>query len=196
MLVVPRYSHRLPETMSYVFERTDVKTLLDPANRRNQWSTKYASFDALMLPDGSGFDRSQIQAVASLPGLLLSTQDPRTTVLAGEDALYVAPSLTISKYDHFRAFCDAYQSEALERIRSNLSIGPDVITSEILSLRNTDWHSNRGRVDGVAKEPALSFLCQKLVDFSSRYGTLHSPQPNAINIRRAQLRPRSSIVRK
>lgn len=149
-------------------ERTDIKLLLDPTSSANEWSTKHSTTNTLFLPSRKGLSRICVRAAVSLPKLILGTQDSIPTPLPAENPSSTMPVI-VSKYDNVGAFCNAFHHRELERIRSNLTIGPDVVTSEIFSLRDTDLHSTQGTVDGVAKEPALSFFCEKLVDFLSRY---------------------------
>ena len=163
-----RNAHRFPSTVEFINERSDIKSLLDPTNPHNKWSVRHSGFDTLFLPDGSGISRQFIRSVASLPKLLLSAGDPRNVDShVGVHGERVHPHM-VSKYDSFTAFRNMYHHEELQGIRNNLSVGPDVITSEIISLRDTDWHTHRGRVDGVPRESSLSFLCRKLADFLSR----------------------------
>lgn len=122
-------------------------------------------FGNLQLPDGSSISYTSIRAAISLPKLLLRLEDSVPSLSAGR----FSPTALISKCDNFPAFCKAYSHEELRRVRDHLSYGPDVVTSEILGLRDTNWRSPVGRLYGVPREPSLSSLCNTLLGFSIKY---------------------------
>lgn len=122
-------------------------------------------FGNLQLPDGSSLSYTSIRAAISLPKLLLGLEDPILSLSAGRRC----PTAFISKCDNFPAFCKAYSHEELRRVRDHLSYAPDVVTSEILGLRDTNWRSPVGRLYGVPREPTLSSLCNMLLGFFARY---------------------------
>ena len=118
----------------------------------------------LRLPDGTSLGDNSIRAAISLPWLLLGLKSPTASLPASD-----GENVVLSRHDNFQAFSQAYFHLELEQIRSHLSVGPDVVTSELLGLRDTNWRSPAGRFHGVAMEPRLSILCDLLLGFLKMY---------------------------
>ncbi|KAI5121785.1 hypothetical protein M0805_009777 [Coniferiporia weirii] len=161
-------AHRFPASINFLNTATRVDELLDKNNPRNiRVNQTRASGDAI-FPDNFALSQNLLLTAAVFPSQILdiqaSSERPRDEI-------------PTSRYDGLPKLVSAYvHTELSTTLWRNLSIGPDVVTSEILREHISRFKSPIGglylHLRSVPKRFTLKNLCRRLVGF------LANPNPD------------------
>ncbi|KAI5117846.1 hypothetical protein M0805_008118 [Coniferiporia weirii] len=170
--VALRNAHRFPLSVSFLNTATNIDELLDKNNPRNIRADAdriIANQEAMFFPNDLVLSQRLFVTAAIFPSHILNMQ--------------ASSESQTSRFDNLSELVSTYVHSELSILWRNLSIGPDVVMSEILMQHIVRYQSPIGGqrlyLRGVPKEAVLRALCLRLVSFLT--DTTSVPSPNDVS---------------